>query len=529
MPGASGYLEFRLHFLGSRTVMSEKAMWKALLGAALTASLHAAAIRGVVVEHASGRPLARSLVVVQPIAGTQAATQSVRTDGYGAFEFPPLPGGAYLVLASRRGFAPVQYGQKQWKGSGVPLVVAENGTAMLQIRLQRFGAIAGTVLDENDVGLPEHEVVAYRNTRPPVLVARAKADDRGVYRLWGLEPGSYLVRTVGKQYDEGSYLPTFSHETPRVDQAHAVEVTLDQETDNVNVRPSPGRLYSIAGRVYVSPQAPVMLTLVSDLGSETTNSDSQGNFQFHPAAPGPYEIYAQAQTDVRRGGGAMAGYQYLSLERDRTDLRLNLGPLPVVRILLEDGKGQTIDSKSVQLLIRRKDLSGEGKPETLRIPQSYAAIAPGRWELALAPTPTYFAAGFSGPRGEAAEGGRADGWNEIQLNGQGQFDVRFVLSPRPATLHGVVKDAGNAVAGTPVFLEAYDLDSRRRLADVRMTRTDTRGQYDFYGLAPGNYRVLGTFEYQMPDGQAMDAARARTVRVDEGQDQAFDLDLYVIR
>jgi Carboxypeptidase regulatory-like domain len=504
-------------------------MREILLGAALAASLHAAAIRGIVLEHATGRPLARSLVVVQPIAGTQAATQSVRTDSYGAFEFPPLPGGAYLVLASRRSFAPVQYGQKQWKGSGVPVVVEENGTAVLNIRLQRFGAIAGTVLDENDVGLPEHDVVAYRNARPPVLVARGRTDDRGVYRLWGLEPGSYLVRTVGKAYEEGSYLPTFSRETARVDQAHPVEVALDQEAGTVNVRPAPGRLFSIAGRAMVSPVAPVTLTLVSDLGSDTTTSDLQGNFQFKPAPPGSYELYAQAQTDRRYGGGAAAAYQYLSLDRDRTDTRINLGPLPNVRILLEDTKGQAVDSRAVQLLIRRKDLSGEAKPETLRIPQAYAAIAPGRWELALAPTTSYYAAGFSGPNAESADRGRADGWNEILLNGSGQTEVRFVLSSHPGTLHGVVKDAGNPVPGAPVFLEAYDLESRRRLTDVQMTRTDIRGQYNFYGLAPGNYRVLGTFEYQMPDPAAMETARARTVRLDEGQDQVADLDLWVSR
>jgi hypothetical protein len=263
-----------------------------LLAAALAATLQAALIRGVVVEHATGRPLARSLVVIQPIAGTQAGTQSVRTDSNGAFEFPPVPGGAYLVLASRRSFAPIQYGQKQWKSSGVPVVVDEGGTSVLNIRLQRFGAIAGTILDENDVGLPAHEIVAYRNTRPPELVARAKTDDRGMYRLWGLEPGTYLVRTVGKLYDEGSYLPTFSRETPRVDQAHTVEVVLDQETDNVNVRPAPGRLFTVTGRAFVSPQRPAMLTLVSDLGSESTMSDAQGNFQFKPAPPGPYELYA---------------------------------------------------------------------------------------------------------------------------------------------------------------------------------------------------------------------------------------------
>jgi hypothetical protein len=176
---------------------------------ATAAWAHAASIRGVVVENASGHPLARSLVVVQAIAGTPAETQAVRTDHNGQFNVNGLPAGAYLLLASRRGFAPAQYGQKRWKGSGVPLALDAEGTAAIEIRLERYGSLAGSVLDENDVGLPEHEIAAYRNTRPPVLVTRGKTDDRGQYRLFGLDPGSYLVRSVGKDYDEGSYLPTF--------------------------------------------------------------------------------------------------------------------------------------------------------------------------------------------------------------------------------------------------------------------------------------------------------------------------------
>ena len=84
-----------------------------LLAACLAAGLHAATIRGVVVEHQTGHPLARALVVVQPIAGTSGGPLSVRSDVNGAFEIGPLSGGAYLVLASRRAFAPAQFGQKQ--------------------------------------------------------------------------------------------------------------------------------------------------------------------------------------------------------------------------------------------------------------------------------------------------------------------------------------------------------------------------------------------------------------------------------
>jgi protocatechuate 3,4-dioxygenase beta subunit len=444
-----------------------------------------------------------------------------------------MPGGSYLVLASRRSFAPAQYGQKQWKGAAVPITMEENATAFLTIRLERFGAISGTVVDENDVGLQEHDVVAYRNTRPPTIAARGKTDDRGVYRIWGLEPGAYLIRTVGKQYDEGSYLPTFSRETARLDEARAVEVQLDQETTDVNVRPFPGVLYTLAGRAIVYAETQVTLTLVSDMGSETTVSDQQGNFRFNPTAPGPYELLARGQADRRYNNGEVsAAYQPIVLDRDDTAHPVVLARMPVVRLTAEDTKGQAIDASVIHVLYRRKDLSGEGKPETLRAAgRGGISLPPGRYDLALAPSAAYYAAGFSGPRGENTIRGRADGWNEVVLAGSGvreTQEVKFILSPRPATIRGVARNSGqDGVAGVPVFLEAYDMESRRRVADVRMIRADTRGQFEFHGLAPGHYRLIATFDFQMPDAVQMEAARV--VKADEGQDQTIDLDLYVSR
>ena len=505
-------------------------MPKWLLLALLTGALDAAVIRGVVVEHQTGKPLARAQVVLQPVAGTTGPTLSARTNPYGAFEFPPVAPGAYLVSTSKRSFAPLQYGQKQWKSAGVPLILDEAATPFLSLRLQRFGSIAGAIVDENDVGLPEHDVVVFRNTRPPQLAGRGRTDDRGMYRIGGLEPGSYVVRTIGKQYDEGGYAPTFSKETARLDEAHSVEVNLDQQVEDANVRPFPGQLFLVAGQALSSPPAPVTLTLISDMGSETTVSDSAGNFHFNPQAPGSYELYAQASNSDRRSPGMYAGYRPLLVDRDRADNRINLGALPDVRFILEDTKGQPVDPRKVQVLARRKDLSGDGAPETLRVAQGPLKLLPGRWDLSVTPTASYYAASFSGPRSEGMERGRADGWNEIGLAGPGQETVKFVLSATPATVHGVVSNPSHdPVAGVPVFLEAYDPDSRKRLMDVRVTRTDTQGKYQFYGLAPGAYRMLGSFEFQMPDSAALEAANARIVKAEEGRDLPVDLDLYVIR
>jgi protocatechuate 3,4-dioxygenase beta subunit len=497
-------------------------MPKWLLFAAAAGVLHAAVIRGTVVEHQSGHPLARALVAIEPVSGTPGKVRSVRTNLSGVFEFSALSAGAYLVNVSRRAFAPVQYGQKRWKAAGVPVVVDEAGSAILNIRLARYGAITGTLLDENGVALPEHEVVAYLNTRPPRLAARGTTDDRGMYRIYGLEPGAYLIRTAARDYDEGSYLPTFARESATVDLALPVEVVLDQDTTDANVRPAPGRLFSVSGRAITSPRAPATVTLVSDMGSQTTTSDSDGRFQFKPEAPGQYEVYAQSSG----ARGLNAAFQPLALDRDR-DIGVTLSPLPTLEVRIADTRGQSVDAPGIQILSRRKDLSGDGKPNTLRLKDGSAQLMPGRWDLSLAPTPGYVVAKFSGPRAE--ETGGPDGWHEISVAGNGAFPVIFTLSSNPGAVHGIVKSAGDPVPGAPVYLEAYDPDRRRRLADLRTVRTDTRGRYTFAGLAPGLYRILSTFEFNAPESSDLDASGAGMFRLEEGRDEPLDLDLYVIR
>ena len=107
--------------------------------------------------------------------------------------------------------------------------------------------------------------------------------------------------------------------------------------------------------------------------------------------------------------------------------------------------------------------------------------------------------------------------------------MKFVLSSSPASLSGTVKNAaGDAVAGVPVFLEPYELDPRKRLADIRATRTNAQGKYGFGGLAPGVYRLLGSFDYQMPDTAEMEAAHGKTVKVEGAGAAVLDLEEFVI-
>jgi hypothetical protein len=418
-----------------------------------------------------------------------------------------------------------QYGQKNWRAAGQPVVLEQDQSTFLSIRLPRFSSISGAIVDENDVGLPEHEVVAMANTRPPRMLVKAQADDRGMFRIAGLEPGTYLVRTLGRPFEDGGYLPTFYRETARVDEAGMVETLVDRETTDIKVRPFPGKLYTISGTVSNSYGGAMIVTLVSDVGRESITTAE--NFQFFSKAPGPYELYVEAPGDRR--GIAMGAYVPLVLERDTTGMRINLLPRARVYFDFESTQGgRVMDTSAIKVLARRVDLAGEWAVETLRLSNNTGQFVQGRWQLMLAPSAAYVATDFRGPRGERPEGSRADGWNEITLNDSGS--MRFVISNKPGGVHGMVTmGAHEPAGGVPVFLEAYDEVTHKRVVELRATRTDLRGQYNFPGLAPGTYRLVSTFEYQSPATGDIDAMSPRVFQVEEGRDQQQDLEVWVIR
>ena len=83
----------------------------------------AASIQGIVVEHFSGRPLARAEVKLAALGspGTAGGEIKTRANTVGQFLFSGLGVGAYLLTASRTGFAELRYGQKTWKAWALPL------------------------------------------------------------------------------------------------------------------------------------------------------------------------------------------------------------------------------------------------------------------------------------------------------------------------------------------------------------------------------------------------------------------------
>ena len=417
-----------------------------------------------------------------------------------------------MVTFSRPGFAASEYGQKEWKSAGYPIFLEEPAAAFLQMRLRRLGAISGTVLDEEEIGMPDHEVAVYRDKRPPELIGRVKTDDRGVYRMGGLMPGSYLARTVGKHYDEGDYLPTFHRESQEIADAQGAQVMLDEQVNNINLKPKAGRLVTIEGSVLGGFGDP-LITVVSDTGRVEQRGHA---FRFEHMPPGQYEIYVQLE------GESLGGYADLAAIKDLNRVSIQLVEASV------SFQFSGASAREVQVLTRKKDLAGTGPIIRYPLGTQSTVLAPGRWEFMLSVPPNLYPSTVQGPRYRNNPRERPDGWIEMLITRP--TSIRYFLSNKSASITGGVTTSGREpVAGAPVFLETWDPVERKRVVDLRETRTDLRGQYRFTGLAPGTYRILSTFEYRSPDSESMDAAGAKEIRVVEAQSPQLDLDLYVIR
>lgn len=496
-------------------------MHRYLLAAFLSYAAHAAVIRGVVLDRSTGRPLARSLVNLRPVDGVGGKPQSVRANRFGQFTFS-VSAGMYLLRATRNGFAPFQYGQRDWKSAGKPMSVEQDGSLYLDIRLRRYAAISGTVLDENEIGIADQKVVAYPATQPLRIASAATTDERGIYRIHGLEPGTYYVRTAAKQLEDGSgLLPTFHKETMAVDQSVTVDVDLDQQADDIDIRPLPGKLFRVYGKVLASPPAPVTISLISDVGRVQTKT--AGAFAFEQVAPGNYQLIADG--DDTLGRGKLSTYQEIVVDRD-LELSVHVTSWRETEFHMQDEKGNSVDPANAKITARRKDLDGGGRPEVLKLANDRAALGPGRWEMSVVPPPGYYPVQLTGSyAGPESQSTRADGWNEVYLRGSDAIAIKF--SSRPASIHGVLSGPGHEPSpGAPVYLEAFDKSTRKRLAELRTIRTDLRGRYRFDGLAPGLYRILGTFEYENPDSETLEAAGGRSMELSEATDTAQDLDLY---
>jgi len=282
--------------------------------AAETPTSGTGAISGVVTDGVTGLPLEGAVVqlsggggvAVVPVSGggVAAPRPGQITDARGRFIFTHLPAFPdYALSASRAGYMPGGY--KRVPGVlSVTRIALRDGewVTNADVKLWRPASISGTVRDELGepvVGVPVRALVTVQVAGRGQRAAgpTTETDDRGVYRLAGLQPGTYVI------------------------QAPSVQITLPAVA--APARPGPPSAAPPSGRGSATaalPDVPALVRVDGSLGRmvghfATPPPDSGGKvyaMAFHPSARSVAEA-----TPVSVGYGD---------QRENVDVQLTLVP-----------------------------------------------------------------------------------------------------------------------------------------------------------------------------------------------------------
>jgi len=465
----------------------------------MTAIVHAGVIRGVVVEHASGLPLARSLVHLTPLPNAPGKPLIQRVGSAGVFTFSGVPDGLYLLAATRDGYFQAAHGQRRPDGQGTPVEVTSDTDLFANLRMYRKGAVTGRVLDENGIGMENISVIAYRARLPLRSAGRAISDDRGVYRIHGLDPGKYWVRSVAQTLEDGSgRQPTFGREAPETKEAYTYPVKLDEDASYADVRPTPGNLFHLRGTVQCLDEK-VMVTLSSETIRRNTEVPCGLQYMFEGLAPGVYEVLA--------AGAATAGYTELSLDHDSDNGNVQLLDLPRVDFYAARPGSSAIANVPIKVFGRREDLSETTKMQELK---PRGPLLPGHWEMTAQVSPDQYVESITNEftaRRTVTQPHAPDAF-DVFIEARQITRIRVMISDKAGHLEGTVLRDTKSVAGAPVFLWPAGDAGRRSLGGFRQMLSDASGKFRFDGLPPGDYRILATFDLSEVDEESIEEGQA---------------------
>jgi hypothetical protein len=470
-----------------------------LLAALAAGAAHTSVIQGIAIENASSAPLARTRIKLQRVGGSSGLTAvgNLIAGRMGQFVFTGLSEGLYVVSAVRPAYADTVYVAKPGDSRSSLVQVGKDSNYFAEVRVKRLGVVSGRIVDENRIGIPGVNVLAYTASIPLRVAAQGKTDDRGVYRVFGLPKGKYYVRNAPLQLDDGpGLLPTFYPHGTMAKDAGTVNVDLDRETTEVDIMPMHGTLFTISGGVMCNTGTATVV-LSSDTGRKQMTVPCGGKFSFPELAPAQFELLGYEPVQK------VASWVAFSADRDR-DLGLQLREYPD---LTNGTRGQ--------VMIRRRDLAGEHEVSPLPAGR-YVSILPGMWDMtAVAPAGKYIDTLYVSPEWSRQTRPAGD-WYEFQARDASNLGIGMRLGERTASLAGVVKQRGDVAPGVPVFLYPVLPETRVRNAGNRLGFSDENGRFRFDGLPPGRYLVAASFEISTPTEDTMRAARADEVTLAEG-------------
>jgi hypothetical protein len=488
------------------------------------------AITGKVISD-NGQPLQGALVQVRAVNGTGAG-QMTFTNREGEFRVDGLDRASYVVSAMMPTYTP------QPRDPSTTQQPSYHIGDSVTLTMIKGGVVTGTVT--NALGDP---VVAVgvrvqmsrdANGRRTANGFRREitTDDRGIYRVYGLLPGTYVVSAGGpnpnmppEQNGFETDVPTYAPSATR-DTATEISVRSGEEVSAVDIRYRGEQGRTISGLVNAPNSAGFNVVLsASGEGTVPWNTTfyqayNVEGFVFKGIADGEYQLLAMS---YGRGGSrdlAVAVKRITVRGADLTGIELTTAPLATIsgRVVLEEAKIPECAEKQRpefnEILVSAWHNDNEAAKETpaslWSIGAPTSADADGNFTLRnLATGEYYFVARFTAkywylqsialPAPPAANATAktvskpADTtavWTKVKA-GERLAGLTVTLAQGAATLRGQLVSEGNQV---PEKLFVYLVPTEREKAEAVLryyaAPVTPDGKIAVHNIAPGRYWVV---------------------------------------
>jgi hypothetical protein len=318
-------------------------------------------IGGAVLNDRTGLPLPRAHVTLLP---AQAGLRTIEadTDDKGAFLFHDFESGRYSLNASRDGYLTSSV---CWLGTVRLQQTFSIGTkeaiAGITFRLRPFAVMAGRISFEDGEPAMNIRVEAYREYRNHLrhgyaLAANVVSNDRGEYRLFGLQPGSYIVAATERptpaseqtrETQATRYATTFYVNSTKLGEAVPVRLDYGQESGGIDVVLKRLRKVKLHGHVTngltgeavssasISMQRVDAHNTASIAETVPVTFDHDHRFEIRDVTPDSYVMWAESAD----GGKALVGHAPLTVgESDIDNVELTIiGERPGSAVLVDGG------------------------------------------------------------------------------------------------------------------------------------------------------------------------------------------------
>lgn len=446
-------------------------------GASRAAAVGTASITGTVVIAGSGHPARRARVL---ISGEELrGSRTTISDEQGRFAFTALPAGRYRLNASKTGYLSVSYGQRQ-PGTGrlgTPIQLSDAQKFEARLQMPRGGVITGTILDENAEASPGTAVrvmryVVQSGQRRLQQAGGGSTDDRGIYRVFGLQPGDYIVCA-----------------TPRNNNAMADADRLRAQVESLR------RAAENAGRTDAG-QAQLLLERAAAMQTQMPADEQQSGY-----AP---VCYPGSTTPSSSGTIALDAGE----ERGGVDFQLQLVPVGFVEGIVTGPAGTSPQNIQVRLINTGLNVPGLGNNSTRPSPDGrfrFSNVAPGQYTLVARGTvPPQRRPRLENPerRGANQPPARADAtrlWAaaDVSMDGTNASNVMLVLQPG-MTVSGQVEFEGALARPADLTRLRVNLvpitmpETPREMAAGANARVGADGRFTIRNVIPGTYRLTAS-------------------------------------